>query len=132
MQQRRSPTRILGGALFVAVVFPVLIGAGVAIGARGSDDGTAVMTTTTSITSPTVAGPAPTQDAPATSEPTPRLLTMVDQHQAMMDQMRVNATPQMLDLMNNDPMWQMMRSGDYVKLLEGHEAEIDQMLGRAG
>lgn len=48
--------------------------------------------------------------------------TMVEQHQAMMDQMRANATPQMLELMNNDPMWQMMRSGEYLRLLEEHEA----------
>ena len=122
MEQRRSPTRVLGGALLLAVVFPVLIGAGVIIGARGSDDGSGFVATTTSTTTPAVASP----------EPSARLLTMVEQHQSMMDQMRVTATPQMLDLMNNDPMWQMMRSGDYIKLLEGHEADIDQMLGRAG
>jgi hypothetical protein len=58
--------------------------------------------------------------------------TMVEQHQAMMDQMRVNATPQMLELMNNDPMWQMMRSGEYLRLLEEHEANIDRMLARGG
>lgn len=28
---------------------------------------------------------------------------MVEQHQAMMDQMRVNASPRMLQLMNSDP-----------------------------
>lgn len=58
--------------------------------------------------------------------------TMVEQHQAMMDQKRANATPQMLELMNNDPMWQMMPSGEYLRLLEEHEANIDDMLARGG
>jgi hypothetical protein len=57
---------------------------------------------------------------------------MVEQHQAMMDVMRVNAPPEMLRLMNEDPMWQMMRSGDYVRLLEQHEQNIDRMLARGG
>ena len=50
----------------------------------------------------------------------------------MMDQMRVRATPQMLQMMNDDPMWQMMRSGQFIKLLEEHEGDIDQMLERTG
>ena len=57
---------------------------------------------------------------------------MVAQHHVMMDQMRTSATPQMLQLMNADPMWQMMRSGEFIELLEKHEGDIDQMLGRAG
>lgn len=45
---------------------------------------------------------------------------------------RIARTPQMLQHMNDDPMWQMMRSGEFIELLEKHEGDIDQMLGRAG
>jgi hypothetical protein len=57
---------------------------------------------------------------------------MVQQHQAMMDQMRASLSPAMADLMNRDPMWQMMRSGAFIALLEEHEQDIDRMLGRGG
>lgn len=55
---------------------------------------------------------------------------MLDQHQAMMDQMRVNATPQMLQLMDSDPMWQIMRTGEFADMMSDQQQEIDRMLGR--
>ena len=124
MEQQRSITWITVGAALTFLILPVLIVVGVFIGAR-------VATTTTN------AAPVPTtealaEDRLATLEAGGDARTMVEAHQAMMDQMRVNATPQMLQLMNSDPMWQMMRSGEYVRLLEEHEENIDRMLARGG
>ena len=76
--------------------------------------------------------PRSATEGPIPSESNSDVQSMIDQHQAMMDQMRVSATPQMQQLMNDDPMWQMMRSGEFIKLLEEHEGDIDQMLGRTG
>lgn len=131
MEQQRSITWIMVGAVFAFVALPVLIVVGVLIGARGGDDPTAArMTTTTAAPVPTTEVPA--QDRLAALEADGGARTMVEAHQAMMDQMRVNATPQMLQLMNSDPMWQMMRSGEYIRLLEEHEENIDRMLARGG
>lgn len=134
MEHRRSGWWIGIGAVFAVLVAPVLIGAGVVIGARVSDD-TAAPSTTTPVTTTTTAAPAVTagelaDDQLAALEAGGEVRTMMDLHQGMMDQMRVSATPQMLQLMNADPMWQMMRSGQYIRLLEEHEENIDQMLAR--
>ena len=50
----------------------------------------------------------------------------------MMDQMRVSVSEAMTNLMNTDPMWQMMRSGAFLVALEQHEQDIDRMLARGG
>ncbi len=55
---------------------------------------------------------------------------MLEGHREMMKQMQGSASPQMLELMNNDPMWQMMRSEGWARLDEDHQADIDRMLGR--
>lgn len=55
---------------------------------------------------------------------------VAERHRQMLEQMQTNASPQMLDLMNNDPMWQMMRSGEWARLDEEHQEDIDRMLGR--
>ena len=130
MEQERRNTWIVLGAMAAFTLVPVLIVVGVLIGASEGDDGTAApMTTTTTVTPP-----ATTEDLAGDRltalEASGDARTMVEQHQGMMDQMRVNATPQMLELMNSDPMWQMMRSGEYVRLLEEHEENIDRMLAR--
>ena len=57
---------------------------------------------------------------------------MLDRHQAMMEQMRVGATPEMLAMMDADPMWQEMRTGAFAELMEQHQEELDRMLGRGG
>jgi hypothetical protein len=136
MEHRRSGWWIGIGAVFVVLVAPVLIGAGVVIGARVSDDtaapSTSTRVTTTTTAAPTVAAGELADDQLAALEADGEVRTMVDLHQAMMDHMRVTATPQMLQLMNADPMWQMMRSGQYISLLEEHEENIDQMLARGG
>ncbi len=57
---------------------------------------------------------------------------MIQQHHAMMDQMRSSVSATMNELMNSDPMWQMMRSSALIADLERHEQDIDRMLGRGG
>lgn len=54
---------------------------------------------------------------------------MIKQHDAMMGQMRASVSATMNELMNSDPMWQMMRSSALIADLEQHEQEIDRMLG---
>lgn len=56
---------------------------------------------------------------------------LLERHREMLQQMQDDATPAMLELMNTDPMWQMLRSEDWARLDEQHQADIDQMLGRA-
>lgn len=58
------------------------------------------------------------------------LQQMLDQHQAMMERMRVGVTPEMLAMMDADPMWQAMRTGEFADLMEEHQDEINRMLGR--
>lgn len=55
---------------------------------------------------------------------------ILEKHRVMLQQMESNASPQMLELMNNDPMWQMMRSERWARLEEQHKADIDRMLGK--
>jgi hypothetical protein len=130
MEQRRSTTWIVLGAMVAFTLIPVFIVVGVLIGASGGDDGVSAPITTTTTAPPTVTTEALADDRPIALQASGYARTMVEQHQPMMDQMRVSATPQMLQLMNSDPMWQMMRSAEYVPLLEEHEANIDQMLAR--
>ena len=55
---------------------------------------------------------------------------MLEQHRKMLEQMASDASPAMLELMNKDPMWQMMRSAEWAQMDEQHEADIDRMLGK--
>lgn len=59
-----------------------------------------------------------------------QMQAMLGQHRQMMEQMRVNASPQMLAQMNADPMWQLMRNDEFTKMMEDQQQEIDRMLGR--
>lgn len=34
--------------------------------------------------------------------------------------------------MNRDPMWQMLRTGEWARLDEEHKRDVDRMLGAAG
>jgi hypothetical protein len=61
---------------------------------------------------------------------TGRLQGMLNQHEQMMEQMRVNVSPQMQQLMDADPMWQLMRNGDFTQMMEDQQQQIDRMLGR--
>lgn len=52
-----------------------------------------------------------------------------EQHRQMIERMQEDASPAMLELMNNDPMWQMMRTPEWARMDEQHQADIDRMLG---
>lgn len=55
---------------------------------------------------------------------------MLERHQHMQEQMRLDTSPQMLNLMNADPMWSQMRNAEYTRMLEDQQDEIDRMLGK--
>ena len=57
---------------------------------------------------------------------------MIAAHQQMTEQMRVNATPAMVAMMNTDPMWQMMRDPVDIAKQNEHQREIKMMLGLGG
>lgn len=76
------------------------------------------------------ASPAPAAGRITQLETTGEMHTMLQQHQRMMEQMRVSTTPQMTKIMEQDPMWQMLHSGQMIELMEQHQAEIDEMLAR--
>lgn len=95
---QRSITWIMVGAVFAVVALPVLIVLGVLAGTRGGDDPTAARMTTMTTAAPVPTTEAPVEDRLAALEASGNARTMVEAHQAMMDQ-RVNATPQMLQLM---------------------------------
>ncbi|MEK7425086.1 MAG: hypothetical protein AAB131_14745 [Actinomycetota bacterium] len=125
MSDRTRSTWFVAGTMIGLTLVPVLIVVGVLVGARGPDPSDARVPATTARSE------VPSGQQPATA-PIDSTTAMVQQHQAMMDQMRASLSPAMADLMNRDPMWQMMRSGAFIALLEEHEQDIDRMLGRGG
>ncbi|QGG94154.1 hypothetical protein [Actinomarinicola tropica] len=52
-----------------------------------------------------------------------------EQHRQMLERMQEDASPAMLAIMNNDPMWQMMRTPEWARMDEQHQEDIDRMLG---
>lgn len=52
------------------------------------------------------------------------------QHRQMLEGMQEDASPAMLELMNDDPMWQMMRTSEWARMDEQHQRDIDRMLGK--
>ena len=72
------------------------------------------------------------------SEPVGRLTEMEqsgqmseiwEQHRQMIERMQEDASPAMLEMMNNDPMWQMMRTPEWAQMDAQHQEDIDRMLG---
>lgn len=55
---------------------------------------------------------------------------VLEQHRQMIEKMQQDASPAMLQLMNNDPMWQMMRSPEWAKMDEQHQQDLDRLLGK--
>lgn len=55
---------------------------------------------------------------------------MAERHRRMLERMQQDASPAMKALMDKDPMWQMMRTGEWARLDEEHQEDIDRMLGR--
>lgn len=62
-------------------------------------------------------------------EQTGEMSEVWEQHRQMIERMQEDASPAMLELMNNDPMWQMMRTPEWAQMDEQHQADIDRMLG---
>jgi len=78
-------------------------------------------------------------DDDGTSEPVGRLTEMEqsgqmseiwEQHRQMIARMQEDASPAMLELMDNDPMWQMMRTPEWAQMDAQHQEDIDRMLGK--
>jgi hypothetical protein len=53
-----------------------------------------------------------------------------DQHNRMLQRMRVDASPRMVETMRSDPVGQMMRDPRHIRLMEQEQAGLDRMLGR--
>ena len=51
-----------------------------------------------------------------------------EQHRQMLERMQEDASPAMLEIMNNDPMWQMMRTPEWARMDEQHQEDLDRML----
>ena len=130
MDQPRHRTRNVVATTLGSVALAALLVTGLIIGTTGADDGSAVRTRTGAMTHSPGTTAVLAVDRLAELEASGEVRTMMDLHQGMLDQMRVSASPAMLELMDNDPMWQMLHSGDYVRLLEEHEENIDRMLAR--
>lgn len=96
---------------FTAVVVVALLG--IVLAVNGAEDGT-------------------------NSEPVGRLTEMErsgemsdiwEQHRQMIERMQEDASPAMLEIMNNDPMWRMMRTPEWAQMDARHQEDIDRMLG---
>ena len=118
----RTSKRWIGWLAAVAVVaIPVLLAVAVVWGASGSDGGQhgqAPRGAVVSAQQVTV--------VPAMTVATP---SMAQQHQGMLDQMRVSVPPQMLDQMARNTMWRQMVAGE-LRTMEAQEKGLDQMLAR--
>lgn len=128
----RTPV-ILGSGLvvFVAVAVIVVVIALSSNTDPGDSSGTSTDTaepvaTTATTTMP--AGPNRLMEMERNGE----LHAMLQQHQEMMQRMQVDASPQMLEIMRNDPMWQMLDSGEMITLMEEHQEDINRMLAQPG
>ena len=112
----------------VVTLVPAGMVAAVLVGARGADPADA--------RAPSVSVAQPPRGSATEQVSAPIIvrspLDMTQQHHAMMDQMRASVSATMNELMNRDPMWQMMRSPALIADLEKHEQDIDRMLGLGG
>lgn len=55
---------------------------------------------------------------------------ILERHRAMIAKMQDDASPAMLALMNADPMWTMMRSKDWARMDEEHQADVNKMTAK--
>ena len=122
MSQRRA---IQASVALVAVVMIAMFVAIVALNANDSPGPAQVAITQpkTSTIAPAIATPAG-DDRWMQREQSGEIHTMLQQHQAMMQQMQASASPQMLEIMRKDPMWQMLDSGELIKEMERHQNDI--------
>ena len=129
MNERTRNNLFVTAVMTVITLVPALIVVAVLTGARGLDPADAGVPVTQSSVAPLdVLSQLPREPVVAIDSST----AMFPLHQPMMEQMRVSLSPVMDRLMNLDPMWQMMRSPDFIALAEQHEQSIDRMLARGG
>ncbi len=128
MNERAKSNWFLAATMAAATLVPAGMVTAVLVGARGPDPAD---TPAASLLAAQSAADTPTEQvsAPIIVE---NPLDMTQQHHAMMDQMRASVSATMNELMNRDPMWQMMRSSDFIADFEKHEQDIDRMLARGG
>jgi hypothetical protein len=93
---------------------------GLLIGARGPDAPDAPPTAVLQPNSPNQATRATRPASQTATDP-------LDAHQRMLEQMRVTVTPNMIEVMNADPL---AHSPKELTELERHAADIDRMLAR--
>lgn len=118
----RSSTRWTGWfSVIVVLSIPALLAAAVVWGASGSDGDHRGGTAHAAVVSSQQVAVVPTS---AVAEP-----SMAQQHQAMLDQMRVSVPQQMLDQMARNAMWRQMIVGE-PRTMEEHEEGLDRMLAR--
>ena len=111
----------VAAAMSGMLLAPTALVLGLLVGARGPD---------ASDVRPTPIVGEQTTVAPWTNVVASRTASTVaalDRHQVMLEQMRVNVTPQMVQAMNVDPL---AHSPGDVTEFEQHAADIDRMLAR--
>ena len=123
MDERASNSWANWLALTAIIVAPALLAVAIIWGASADDD-VHLRSTTSAATAQT---DEVRQAEPATV-PGPGPST-VQQHQAMLDRMRVVVPQQMLDQMNRDVMWRQMVVGELRKIEEVQKG-LDRMLAR--
>ena len=126
MSERSRANWIVAAFMTVAILVPTATVVGVLVGARGPD----LLDARAPAASLPVQSDAPASPLESTAAVNPP--NMIQLHDSMMDQMRASADAPMNELMNRDPMWQMMRSSTYLDALEKHVQDIDRMLARGG
>jgi hypothetical protein len=126
VSERSRANWIVAAFMTVAVLVPAATVVGVLVGARGPDPSDA-RAPAASLPVQSAAPARPLEPTAAVNPP-----NMIQLHDSMMDQMRASLDASMNELMNRDPMWQMMRSSTYLDALERHEQDIDRMLARGG
>ncbi len=125
MKESAKSTWFSVAALAAVTLVPLGLVGAVLVGARGpdpSDSFAAHVSTTQSPATPRASMPVFGQSP----------LDMTEQHHEMTDQMRASVSATMNELMNRDPMWQMMRSTALIADLEKHDQDIARMLGLGG
>ena len=115
LAKERRTKKVLWASLVVAVL--AVIGLTVAVIAAGSSSSTGGMASMR-------------HDRLTRMEQSGQMQSMLEQHQAMMEQMRAGLSPQMQQRMDADPMWKLMRSGEFTQMMEDQQRQIDRMLGR--
>lgn len=121
MDERASNSWANWLALTAIIVVPALLAVAIVWGASTDDDAHVRSATSAATVQTYQARQAPPATVPRSS--------MAQQHQAMLDQMRVSVPQQMLDQMNRNVMWRQMVPGEF-RDLEGLEEGLDRMLAR--